>query len=59
MILQLSRNDKLCKVLHELQIELLPDSTPHKRSFVSLVCKYFDVFADSDEDVGTTSLAFH
>ena len=34
MIPQLSRNDKLSKVLHELQIESLPDSTPHKRPLV-------------------------
>ena len=26
---------------------------------VSLVCKYIDVIAESDSDVGTTSLAFH
>ena len=37
MIPQLSRNDKLRKVLHELQIESQPDFTPHKRPLVSLV----------------------
>ena len=47
MIPQLSRNDKLRKVLHKLQIESLPDSTPHKRLLVSLVCKYLDVFAEA------------
>ena len=56
---QLSLNEKLCKVLRELQVDALPDSTPHKRSLVSLVCKYLDIFAESDADVGTTSLAFH
>ena len=56
---QLSRNDKLRKVLRELQIESLADSTPHKRSLVSLVFNYLDVFAECDSDVGTTSLAFH
>ena len=56
---QLSRNDKLRKVLRELQIDTLPDSTPHKRFLVSLVRKYLDVFAESDADVGITSLSFH
>ena len=37
----------------------LPDSTPHKRPLVSLVCKYLDIFAESDANVGRTSLAFH
>ena len=56
---QLSRNEKLRKGLRELQVYALPDSTPHKRPLVSLVCKYLDIFAESDADVGTTSLAFH
>ena len=56
---QLSRNEKLRKVLHELHVDTLSDSTPHKRSLVSLMCKYIDIFAESDADVGTTSLAFH
>ena len=55
---QLSRNEKLRKVLRELQIDALPNSTPHKRSLVSLVCKYLVIFAESEADVGTTSLAF-
>ena len=37
---------------------MLPHSTPHKRALVSLVCNYLDIFAKSDADVGTTSLAF-
>ena len=56
---QLSRNEKLRKVLRDLQVDALPDSTPYKRSLVSLVCKYLDIFAESDADVGTTILAFH
>ena len=56
---QLSRNDKLRKMLRDLQIDTLPDSIPHKRFLVSLVCKYLDVFAESDINVGPTSLAFH
>ena len=56
---QLSRNEKLRKVLRELNIDALPDSTPHKRPLISLVCKYIDVFAKSDSDVGTTNLTFH
>ena len=42
---QLSRNDKLWKVLRELQIDTLTDSIPHKRPLVSIVCKYIDIFA--------------
>ena len=56
---QLSRNEKLCKVLRELQIDTLLDSTVHKRFLVSLVWNYLDVFAESDSDVNTTSLAFN
>ena len=56
---QLSRNEKLRKVLRELQVDVLPDSTPSKRLLVSLVCKYLDIFAESDVDVDSTSLAFH
>ena len=56
---QLSRNEKLCKVLRELQVDALPDSTPHKRPLVSLVCKYFNIFDEYDADVGTTCLEFH
>ena len=55
----LSRNDKLRKALRELHVDALLDSTPHKRPLISLVCKYIDVFAESDSDVGTTSLTFH
>ena len=56
---QLSRNEKLRKVLRELHVDALPDSTPHKRPLISLVCKYIDVFAESVLDVGTTTLTFH
>ena len=56
---QLFRNEKLRKVLRELQVDALPDSTPNKRPLVLLVCKYLDIFAESDADVGTTSFAFH
>ena len=41
---QLFPNEKLRKVLRELHVDTLPDSTPHKRSLVSLVCKYIDIF---------------
>lgn len=53
------RNEKFRKVLHELQIDDLPNSTPHKRPLTSLVINYLDVFAVNEADVGTTSLAFY
>ena len=56
---QLLRNDKLRKVLRKWQVDVLPDSTFQNRPHVSLVCKYLDIFAESDADVGTTSLAIH
>ena len=34
---KLSRNEKLRKVLRELHVDTLPDSTPHKRPLISLV----------------------
>ena len=54
----MSRNEKLRKVLRELQVDVLPDSTPHKRPLVSLVCKYLDIIAESDADVGKTISRF-
>ena len=56
---KLSRNKKLRKLLREFHIDTLFDSTPHKRPLISLVCKYIDVFAENDSDVGTTNLTFH
>ena len=56
---KLSRNVNLRKVLRELYVDALPDFTLHKRPLISLVCKYIDVFAESDSDVGTTILTFH
>ena len=46
-------------MLRILHVDALPDSTFHKRPLISLVCKYIDVFAESDLDVGTTNLTFH
>ena len=54
-----SRKEKLRKVLHELQIDGLPDATPHKQPLITLVTKFIDTFAENDADVGTTSLTFH
>ena len=54
-----SRTKKLKKVLHELKNDMLADSVPHKRPLVSFVSEYSDVFAESNFDVGTTSLTFH
>ena len=56
---RITRNKKLCKILRELRIDSLSDSTPNKRSLVSFVIKYLDVFAEDDADVGTINLAFH
>ena len=56
---KLSLNEKLREVLRELHVDTLPDSTPHKRPLISLMCKYIDVFAENDSDVGTTNLTFH
>ena len=55
---QLTRINKLRKVLHELNIDFLPDSTPHKSPLISRECKYIDVFAENDADV-TTSQTVH
>ena len=56
---RITRNEKLCKVLRERRIDSLSDSTFNKRSLVSFVIKYLDVFAEYDADVGTINLAFH
>ena len=50
---------KLRKVYHELKIDLLLESATHKQQLLSLVAKYFDIFAECDSDVGTTNLTFH
>lgn len=52
----LSRESKLRNVLHKLQIDALPDSTPHKQQLLSIVSKYLDVFAESNLNVKTTNL---
>ena len=46
-------------MLRELHVNALPDSTPHKRPLIFLVCKYIDVIAESDSDVGTMNLTFY
>lgn len=56
---QLTRNKELRKVLRKLHVNLLPDFTPYKRFLISLVCKYIDVFVESDLDVGTTSFTIY
>ena len=56
---QLSRNEKLRNILRELQVDVLPDSTPHKRPLVSLACKHLDIFAVNDAEMGMTSHPFH
>ena len=45
--------------MHELKLEEIPLSAPHKAALLSLVTKLIDVFAESDSDVGTTDLVFH
>ena len=47
------------KVLHELKIDALAPNTPDNQQLVLMVSKYFDVFAESDADVGTTNLTFY
>ena len=54
---RISRIKKLQKVLRELQIDDLSNSTPHKQPLISFVIKYLDIFAKDEADVGTTSLA--
>lgn len=56
---QLFRNKKLRKVLRELHVNSLTDSTSHKCPKVYFVCKYIDLFAESDSDVGKTSLTIY
>ena len=56
---RLSHEAKLRKVLHELKVDSLPDTAPHKQQLLALVAAYLDVFAECDSDVGTTNLAFH
>ena len=46
-------------MLHELKIDLLPDTVPHKKQLLSLVAKYLDIFAECDSNVGTTNLTLH
>ena len=46
-------------MLHELKIDSLLDTAPHKQQLLSRVAKYLDIFAECDSDVGTTNLTFH
>ena len=56
---RLSHESKLRQVLHELKIDSLLDTAPHKQQLLSRVAKYLDIFAECDSDVGTTNLTFH
>ena len=56
---RLPHESKLQKVLHELKIDSLSDTAPHKQQLLSLVAKNLDIFAECDSDVGTTNLTFH
>ena len=58
-VFRLPHESKLRQVLHELKIDLLPDTAPHKQQLFSLVAMYVDIFAEFDSDVGTTKLTFH
>ena len=46
-------------MLHELKIDSLSDTAPHKQQLLSLVAKYLDIIAEYDSDVGTTNMTFH
>lgn len=46
-------------MLHELKIDSLLDTTPHKQQLLSLVEHYLDIFADCDADVGSKNLTFY
>ena len=50
---------KLRKFLHDLKIDSLFDTAPHKQQLLSLVAKYLEIYAECDSDVGTTNLTFH
>ena len=55
----LPHKSKLRNVLHELKIDSLSKTAPHKQQLLSLVAKYLDIFAECDSDVGTTNLTFY
>ena len=55
---RLPHESKLRKVLHELKIDSVLDTAPHKQQLLSLVAKYLDIFAECDLDIGTTNLTF-
>ena len=46
-------------MLHELKINSLLDTAPHKQQLLSLVAKYLNIFAECDSDIGITNLKFH
>ena len=46
-------------MLHQLKIDSLFDTAPHKQQLLLLVVKYLDIFTECDFDVGTTHLTFH
>ena len=43
--LRLPHESKLRKVLHDLKIDSLSDTAPHKQQLLSLVAKYLVIFA--------------
>lgn len=57
-VYRLSRQIKLNNILHELQIDTLPNATPHKQPVIFLVTTIIDIFAENDANLGTTSFTF-
>ena len=56
---RLPHESKIRKVLHELKIDSLPYTAPHKKQLLSLVGKYLDILAECKSKVGASNLTFY
>ena len=55
----LSREEKLRKVLRELEVDSVQAEQGVKEAFIALLDKYLDAVASHDADLGRTDLVFH
>ena len=55
----LAHDAKLRKVLRELKFDEILNDASHKPELRTLIEEFLDVFAEADNDVGTTDLVFH
>ena len=58
-IQHIPRNEKICKVLNDLNFDAFKLDAPTKLKLREMIDKFIDVFAECDSDLGLTNVVFH